>query len=165
MQEVESPFFTRRTITRNSLLSGAMALFSGPPVMAMSEATLQSAWDVRQFGAKGDGKTDDTVALQRALDRAGVVFIPPGEYMTRELHLRPATAIVGAPGWSYGGPGGSVLRLADPVSTCLLNVTSARGATIDGLALDGRDLGQGIHGMFMNRSAFLDHEDALRIER
>lgn len=37
------------------------------------------------FGAKGDGKADDTKAIQSALDRAaadggGVVFLPPGKY-------------------------------------------------------------------------------------
>lgn len=42
-------------------------------------------WNVRDFGAKGDGKTDDTSAFQRALDEAdkaggGVVYAPRGNY-------------------------------------------------------------------------------------
>lgn len=43
-------------------------------------------WNVRDFGAKGDGKTDDTAAFQRALDEAGkagggVVVAPRGNYL------------------------------------------------------------------------------------
>ena len=41
--------------------------------------------DVRDFGAKGDGETDDTMAVQKALDTAGeagggVVHLPRGQY-------------------------------------------------------------------------------------
>ena len=43
------------------------------------------AYSVRDFGAKGDGKTDDTAAFQKALDTAGqagggVVHAPRGNY-------------------------------------------------------------------------------------
>lgn len=43
-------------------------------------------YNVRDFGAKGDGKTDDTAAFQRALDEAGkagggVVYAPRGLYL------------------------------------------------------------------------------------
>ena len=42
-------------------------------------------YSVRDFGAKGDGKTDDTAAFQKALDTAGqggggVVYAPRGNY-------------------------------------------------------------------------------------
>ncbi|MER3472678.1 MAG: hypothetical protein C4335_01300 [Armatimonadota bacterium] len=45
-------------------------------------------YNVRDFGAKGDGKTDDTAAFQRALDEAGkagggVVYAPRGNYLFR----------------------------------------------------------------------------------
>lgn len=35
----------------------------------------------QMFGAKGDGKTDDTAAIQAALDASSFVFIPDGTYM------------------------------------------------------------------------------------
>lgn len=42
-------------------------------------------WNVRDFGAQGDGTTDDTAAFQRALDAAatggGVVLAPRGNYL------------------------------------------------------------------------------------
>ena len=40
--------------------------------------------DIRDFGAKGDGKTDDTLAFQKALNqtgsKGGIVLVPPGQY-------------------------------------------------------------------------------------
>jgi len=46
----------------------------------------RDVYNVRDFGAKGDGKTDDTAAFQRALDEAGkagggVVYAPRGNYV------------------------------------------------------------------------------------
>ena len=38
---------------------------------------------VKKFGAVGDGKTDDSVALQKAIDKAGWrLYFPPGTYIT-----------------------------------------------------------------------------------
>jgi hypothetical protein len=43
--------------------------------------------NVRERGAKGDGSTDDTKAIQKAIDEVagtgGTVYIPPGTYMVR----------------------------------------------------------------------------------
>jgi hypothetical protein len=45
--------------------------------------------DVRQFGAIGDGKADDTTAVQKAIDAGtGAVFFPKGRYrITRTLEV------------------------------------------------------------------------------
>jgi hypothetical protein len=45
-----------------------------------------NAFNVANFGARGDGSTDDTAAIQAALDQAaknggGAVYVPPGTYM------------------------------------------------------------------------------------
>ena len=47
--------------------------------------------DVRAFGAKGDGETDDTAMLQAAIlccPEGGRVLVPPGEYATGPLFLK-----------------------------------------------------------------------------
>jgi len=48
--------------------------------------------NVRSHGAKGDGRTKDTRAIQAAIDAAGrshgTVYFPPGEYISGTLHLR-----------------------------------------------------------------------------
>ena len=42
---------------------------------------------VKDFGAKGDGKTDDTAAFQRAVKEAGgkVIAVPPGRYVLTDI--------------------------------------------------------------------------------
>jgi hypothetical protein len=48
------------------------------------------------YEAKGDGRTDDTEALQKALNGNQVVFLPRGEYkISRPLRLHPHTSLVG----------------------------------------------------------------------
>jgi len=45
--------------------------------------------DVRSFGAKGDGRTNDTAAIQRAIDNStGTVVFPAGAYPCFSLKLR-----------------------------------------------------------------------------
>ncbi len=66
-----------------------MPTLLGPPGMVSPEQYLS----VYNFGARGDGKTDDTAAIQKALDAAGkqrgnVVLLPRGEYLIRgSLHV------------------------------------------------------------------------------
>ncbi|HEY6447811.1 MAG TPA: glycosyl hydrolase family 28-related protein [Acidobacteriaceae bacterium] len=169
MSDPASPFFNRRDLARAAFVGGASTLFSASSLSAQSAAGTKELLNARDFGAAGDGKTDDTAALQRAIDAAAetssAVFLPPAVYLTRELHVRAGTAVVGIPAWNYSGPGGTTLRLADAASRGILNLNEARGATIDGLALDGRELGSNIHGIFTDRTAYGPHEDGFRIER
>jgi hypothetical protein len=52
--------------------------------------------DVRSFGARGDGKTDDTAALQKAIDSSRVVYLPLGFYLVNDtIRLKPDTVLVG----------------------------------------------------------------------
>jgi hypothetical protein len=48
------------------------------------------------YGAKGDGVTDDTVAIQNALDSSDVVFLPKGVYRTSApLRLHSHNELIG----------------------------------------------------------------------
>ncbi|MBI4876019.1 MAG: right-handed parallel beta-helix repeat-containing protein [Acidobacteria bacterium] len=52
-----------------------------------------ASYGVRSYGAKGDGKSKDTAAIQAAIDSAakaggGVVLLPAGTYLSGTLHLR-----------------------------------------------------------------------------
>src|SRR6266516_4899113 len=67
--------------------------------------------DVRRLGAKGDGQTDDTAAVQEALDLAGtggshLVVVPPGVYRITQ----PLTAIAPIHIAGLGGEASSVLN-------------------------------------------------------
>ena len=47
--------------------------------------------------ANGDGRADDTAALQQAIDQSEIVFLPKGCYrITRPLELKPRTKLIGA---------------------------------------------------------------------
>ena len=53
----------------------------------------RSYFNVRDFGAVGDGKTPDHPAINRAIDAAvaaggGTVFLPAGTYLSGSIHLR-----------------------------------------------------------------------------
>ena len=55
------------------------------------EPVLHSIYDVKDYGAVGDGETDDTAAIQSALNeagaaRGGIVFLPTGNYLIK-THL------------------------------------------------------------------------------
>jgi hypothetical protein len=67
-----------------------------------------------EFGARGDGSTDDSAAIQAAIDKAegnareGIVFIPSGSYrLTRTIYIWPGVRVFG-----YGATR-PVLVLAD----------------------------------------------------
>lgn len=56
-----------------------------------------ASWtNVKTLGVAGDGRTDDTAAIQRAIDTHRVLYFPSGFYMvTDTLRLRPDTVLLG----------------------------------------------------------------------
>lgn len=76
--------------------------------------------NVKDFGAKGDGTTDDTEAIQKALNTGKTVYIPSGIYACYgELAMTIAgTRIVGA-----GMGGGYRGSLATPITNWTHNTT------------------------------------------
>ena len=51
--------------------------------------------NLRSLGAKGDGKTDDTEAIRKAISEHRVVYIPMGKYIvTDTITLRPDTVLI-----------------------------------------------------------------------
>jgi len=128
--------------------------------------------NVLDFGAKGDGKTDNTKALQKALDEAGkikgTVYVPDGIFLSSTLKMHPHTAIQGNPIWSFPnfpiGGGGSIIRLNNDKVSCLIDISGATGARISGLCLDGADLGNSIHGILSEEADYGKIEDTPLIE-
>ena len=75
------------------------ALIVAPPIApAADQSDIHSVCD---FGARGDGKTDDTAAFQKALDTVaqaggGVVYAPRGNYFfSGHLNIPSAVTLKG----------------------------------------------------------------------
>lgn len=70
---------------------------TGPEQRALRLLPPSSQWaSVRRFGAKGDGVTDDTAAIQKAIDSSRVVYLPLGFYVVNDtIRLKADTVIVG----------------------------------------------------------------------
>lgn len=66
---------------------------SGIAMLIILSASAQKIYNVKNFGAKGDGKTDDAIAIQKAIDACsktgGKVVIPaPFTFMAGPFNLR-----------------------------------------------------------------------------
>jgi hypothetical protein len=84
-------------------LLGALVVLSiaaTPALAAKGTKPADSIFNVKAFGAKADAKTDDTAAIQAAIDSAGKlggkVLLPAGRYMTRgTFKIPPGVAVEG----------------------------------------------------------------------
>src|SRR5664279_6398278 len=106
--------------TRRGFLKGtgvAMAGFVGGSTSASGyataspEATARRIFDVREFGAKGDGKTLDTPSINKAIEAAaaaggGTVYFGAGSYLSYSIRLKSKIALTLA--------AGSTIVAADP---------------------------------------------------
>ncbi len=102
--------------------------------------------NVRDFGARGDGVTDDTASIQRAIDRlpggGGTVFFPPGVYLISQARPNPWCLLL-RPDIDYVGVGRESKLLLAPRQDQAARMMSTmgsrltRGITIRGLRFDG----------------------------
>jgi polygalacturonase len=82
------------------VIYGIVSLFK-PGVLAAapaSTAVASKVFDVREFGAKGDGRSLDTGAIQKALDECGnsgggMVRLARGTFLSKPLFLRSKTTL------------------------------------------------------------------------
>jgi len=62
-----------------------------PPLPPTTEWT-----NVRTLGVAGDGKTDDTAAIQKAVEGNRVLYFPSGQYLVKDtITLKAGTALIG----------------------------------------------------------------------
>lgn len=115
----------RRTLLGGAGLAASLsAALEARGAQAQAQAPARPAaaayfWNVREFGAAGDGQRDDTQAIQAALDAAassggGLVVLPGGSYSTRTLAIRTGVHLAGA------GIEATILKLRDGTNDDLL---------------------------------------------
>ncbi|HLY29663.1 MAG TPA: glycosyl hydrolase family 28-related protein [Ktedonobacterales bacterium] len=123
--------------------------------VALTAGEMQNLWtaltpfiyNVKSFGAQGDGSTDDTAAIQAAITAAtlaggGTVWFPAGTYITQTLTLGSYVHLRG------DGISASVLQLKSGTNGDLLNGGAANVALIN---LEG-SIGSGDNGGLANWS-------------
>lgn len=98
-------------------------------------------FDLRDFGAVGNGVADDTSAVQNAISAAstaggGVVFLPPGTYLTGQINLAANVELRGF------GMGVTTIKLKNANNTHLLRGSSATNCIIRDLTVDGNRANQ-----------------------
>ncbi len=120
------------------------------------QAKLRETVSVEDFGAVGDGITDDTAAIQAAIDAKDNIYLPTGVYAITGLTLREGSVLHGD-GYSLDNTKGTVLKLTS--GTYALNVNGTfspfdarRYIQIKNLSISNNVVGsKSINAFFMTR--------------
>jgi hypothetical protein len=168
----------RRLLAASVILGACAGPGASPPSVSIAAAApapaplgpSADAVNVRDFGAKADGTTDDREAIQAAITAAaakrGEVFFPPGTY-----------AVSGAPGafWGLDVPAGVRLRGAGEARTTLLQLevgpsvrlvhVAGDRVVIEQLTLDGNHGVQAPTKNLQRHGIFATHTDHLVVRR
>lgn len=81
-----------------AVLAGIIPLLALTRAWAAEPPGTAHVFDVRHYGAKGDGETLDTAAIQKALDECGIagsgtVRFPKGTYLSKPVYLHSRTTL------------------------------------------------------------------------
>lgn len=100
-------------------------------------------FNVKDYGAMGDGATDDTAAINSAISAAtngGTIYLPPGTYV-----VNPATGINLANNTRLTGSGtGSIIKVASHANATgnVVKAQSISSVSVDNLMIDGNKTNQ-----------------------
>jgi len=94
--------------TRRSFLQSSVASIAGLATL-QQQVPSGPTYDVRRFGALGDGNSDDTGAFQRAAAAAsqtgGTIIVPRGLYMVTQIAIGGGGVLIAGE-----GPGASIVK-------------------------------------------------------
>ncbi len=131
----------------------------------------QTEFCVTDFGAKPSPEADNTAAFQAAMDAAGavggVVTVPSGRWNVGKLMIPAGITVMGTYTWnwsSFDGFHGTVLVMCHDDESCCFDMTHAYGTHLKGISIDGRRIGAGIHGVYIDRDEWDEREDNIKIE-
>ncbi|MBB4000242.1 tandem-95 repeat protein [Aureimonas pseudogalii] len=104
-----------------------------------------NVFNVRAFGAKGDGVTDDTAAIQRAIQacddaQGGTIEMPAGTYLVRGDPGNPSKGPIELSSnmtLSGAGMGQTVIKLADHFDARINGIVRTALETVDNVTIKG----------------------------
>jgi hypothetical protein len=160
----------QRLLVSNNEVRGAPGLTQGPRPMLLEipagerQGVVQSAgrsflhetvavpkrvFDARRdFGALGDGQTDDTGAIQRTIDAAAaasgdtIAYLPSGNYVIKQtLKISGQRFSVGGSGW------GTKLLWRGPADGVMVEIRDPRHVTLEGIMIGSHDVGATNNGI------------------
>ena len=116
----------------------AAAAYTAQEIAEVQMGDSLSIYNVKQYGATGDGETDDTEAISDAIDAlpvGGTLYFPEGVYRVSNINVKSNMIIKGA-GWC------SIIKLLDATTdyhgrnNCL-NIENVENVIIRDIKLDG----------------------------
>src|ERR1700761_5602717 len=135
------PFFYRALLLL--LVVYICPTVQGNPHRQPVVASPQKTYDMRRYGAVGDGRNNNTRAIQKTIDLAaahggGIVLIPAGRFVTGVLELRSHITIeLAANAFLLGST--SRMDYGPGHALPLLKASGCTGITIEGQGtIDGR---------------------------
>lgn len=142
--ELDSEAAKSATLAASSGSSLLGFLQSGTGAVATTVQTkLRETVSVKDFGAVGDGVTDDTAAIQAALNASNHIFFPAGTYNLGNTSGGASIFTIDAGGGSFSiKTDGTVKFTVTSASTSngdIFKITNANGVVIDDL--EAQDLG------------------------
>jgi hypothetical protein len=176
MANRDFPFVSRRQWVQAISATGAAAAIGAVPAASFAQANQPPGtasnrdlgtrvYNIRDYGAKGDGKTLDTAALQAAIDacakdQGGTVLVPAGTFVIGTIELKSnVTLHVAAAGKLLGSQDGAHYHAADGIPTkgdstlgdgnwALIYAIGAANVTVEGPGtIEGAwPLPSGLHG-------------------